>query len=75
MRHDRADMYCVKPLDRVLSNVNVNIMLVLFPLDVAPMGPFDADPHILRPERDYPVWRHRLPEGYITLDEMRIDFA
>jgi hypothetical protein len=75
VRHDRGDMYGVKPLERVLSDVNVNIMLVLFPLDVAAMGPLDGDPHLLRPERDYPVWRHRLPDGYITLDEVRIDFA
>ena len=74
VRHDRGDMYGVKPLEAVLSNVNVNIMLVLFPLDVAPMGRIDGDPHILRPERDYPVWRHRLPEGYVTLDEVRIEF-
>ena len=75
VRHDRGDMYGVKPLDRVLSDVNVNIMLVLFPLDVAPMGPLDGDPHLMRPERDFPVWRHRLPEGYVTLDEVRIEFA
>ena len=74
VRHDRGDMYGLKPLDRVLADVNVNIMLVLFPLDVAPMGPLDGDPHMLRPERDYPVWRHRLPEGYVTLSDVRIDF-
>lgn len=75
VRHDRTDSYGVKPLGRVLSDVNVNIMLVLFPLDVAPMGPLEGDPHRLRPERDYPVWRHKLPEGYITLDEVHIEFA
>jgi hypothetical protein len=74
VRHDRGDMYGIKPLERVLADVNVNIMLVLFPLDVAPMGPLEGDPHILRPERDYPVWRQRLPEGYVTLSEVRIDF-
>ena len=74
-RHDRLDMYGVRPLSDVLGKVNLNIMLVLFPLDISPMGPLDGDLHILRPERDYPVWRHRLPEGYVTLDEMRIDFA
>ena len=74
-RHDRTDSYGVKPLERVLSDVNVNIMLVLFPLDVAPMGPLEGAPHLLRPERDFPVWRHRLPEGYVTLDEVRIEFA
>ena len=38
VRHDRGDMYGIKPLDDVLSDVDINIMLVLFPLDVAPMG-------------------------------------
>jgi len=57
-----------------LVNVDVNIMWVLFPLDVSPMGDIDGDPHLLRPERDYPVWRHKLPEGYVALDEIRIEF-
>ena len=74
-RHDRADYYGVVPLDRVLRQVNTDILLVLHPLDVAPMGPLAGDPHRLRPERDYPVWRGRLPEGYVLLDEVRIDFA
>ena len=73
-RHDRGDMYGMKPLEKVLSNVDVNIMLILFPLQVSVMGPIDGDPHLLRPERDYPVWRHKLPEGYVTLDEIQIDF-
>jgi hypothetical protein len=50
-------------------------MLVLFPLTVAPMGPIAGDPHQLRPGRDYPVWTSRLPEGYVTLSEVRIEFA
>ena len=73
-RHDRADYYGRTPLKSVLADVNTDILLVLFPLDVAPMGPIAGDPHQLRPERDYPVWRSRLPEGYVTLDEIRIEF-
>ena len=73
-RHDRTDMYGVKPLDRVLSHVNANIMMVLFPLNIVPMGPLDGDPYMLRPDRDYPVWRHKLPEGYVMLAEVRIEF-
>ena len=72
-RHDRADFYGRTPLRTVLSDVNADILLVLFPLDVAPMGPLNDDPHLLRPEKDYPVWRSRLPEGYVMLDEVRID--
>lgn len=73
-RHDRVDYYGRLPLERVLTDVNADILLVLFPLDVAPMGPLAGDPHRLRPERDYPVWRSRLPEGYVLLDEVRIEF-
>lgn len=74
-RHDRIDYYVREPLQKILANVNVNIMLVMFPLDVAPMGAIDGDMHKLRPERDYPVWRSKLPEGYVTLDTVQIDFA
>ncbi|MCC6508558.1 MAG: hypothetical protein IT423_05600 [Pirellulaceae bacterium] len=72
-RHDRADFYGRNPLPMVLGDVNVNILLVLFPLDIVPMGPLNGDRHYLRPEKDYPVWRSRLPEGYVMLDEVRIE--
>jgi hypothetical protein len=73
-RRDRVDNYGEIPLRDVIGNVNTNIMLVLFPLDIAPMGPIDGDAHILRPEKDYPVWRSRLPEGYVMLDEISLEF-
>lgn len=73
-RHDRADFYGRSPLQTVLADVNANILLVLYPLNIEPMGVLKGDPHRLRPERDYPVWRSRLPEGYVELDEIRIDF-
>jgi len=73
-RHDRTDFYGKIPLEKVLSDVNGNILLVLHPLDIAPMGPIAGDPHRLRPEKDYPVWRSRLPEGYVVMDEVRIEF-
>ena len=73
-RHDRTDFYGEIPLETVLRDVNTNILLVLHPLDIAPMGPRQVDPHLLRPEKDYPVWRSRLPEGYVMLDEVRIAF-
>ncbi|MCX5659764.1 MAG: hypothetical protein NTW19_08595 [Planctomycetota bacterium] len=72
-RHDRTDMYGPRPLSSVLANVNVNLLLVLFPLDIAPMGPLEGDPHRLRPVKDYPVWQSHLPEGYVTLDQVRFD--
>lgn len=73
-RHDRTESYGRAPLKTVLSDVNTNILLVLYPLKISPMGPINGDPHLLRPERDYPVWRSELPEGYVMLDEVRIQF-
>jgi hypothetical protein len=73
-RHDRQDYYRELPLKQVLTNVNTNILLVLFPLTIEPMGEIAGDRHLLRPEKDYPVWRHRLPEGYVMLDEVEITF-
>jgi hypothetical protein len=73
-RHDRVDEYGQDPLPTILADVNMDILLVLFPLQIAPMGPLDGDMHRLRPDQDYPVWRHQLPEGYVMLDEVRIEF-
>ena len=74
-RHDRQDFYGHVALDQVLRDVNCDVMLVLFPLTVAPMGEIDGDMHVLRPGKDYPVWRSRLPEGYVVLDTISIEFA
>jgi len=73
-RHDRQDYYGFHPLQTILSNVNVNIMFVLFPLDIQPMGEIPGDPDYLRAGKDYPVWTSRLPEGYVDLDSVQIDF-
>ena len=62
-------------LATVLRDVNCDIILVLFPLTIEPMGKIERDMHVLRPEKDYPVWRSPLPEGYVMLDTVRIEFA
>lgn len=74
-RHDRRDCYGRVDLDAVLRDVNVDIIFVLFPLTIVPMGDIAGDPHILRPDKDYPVWRSQLPEGYVELDTIEIAFA
>ncbi|MBI4024083.1 MAG: hypothetical protein HY360_03825 [Verrucomicrobia bacterium] len=73
-RHDRSDTYGCADLRAVLRDVNCDIMFILFPLDVTPMGLIEGDPHRLRPEKDYPVWRSRLPEGYVSMDTVRMEF-
>lgn len=74
-RHDRTDYYGYVDLETILSDVSGGIMFVLFPLTIEPMGEIDGDPHLLRPGKDYPVWQSSLPEGYVELDTVRIDFA
>lgn len=74
-RPDRADTYGELPLADVLRNVNVNLYLVLFPLDVRPKGAIHGDPSVLRPGRDYQVWQSHLPDGYVVMDRVRIEFA
>jgi hypothetical protein len=73
-RHDRGDYYGHIPLAAVLRDVNVNLMFVLFPLTVTPMGPLRGDPHRLRAGRDYPVWTSDLPEGYVEFDTVEFAF-
>src|SRR4029450_7652912 len=46
-RHDRADYYGEIPLETVLSDVNTDILLVLHPLEIAPLGPIGGDPEDL----------------------------
>ena len=73
-RHDRADYYGKQPLSPCLRDVNQNLMLIFFPLNIQPMGDLGGDLHRLRPERDYPVWRSALPEGRIQLDQFEIHY-
>ena len=74
-RPERADTYGTRPLENVLANVSTNVHIVLFPLDVVPMGPTEGDIDKLRAGHDYPVWRSRLPEGYVLFDTVQIEFA
>lgn len=74
-RPDRADMYGELPLRDVLGNVNVNMYLVLFPLDVRPKGDQVGNLSELRAGRDYHVWQAHLPDGYIVIDSVSMQFA
>jgi len=69
-RHDQV--YSEGPIEDVLSDVNVDLICVFFPLDVQPLSPIDGDPHVLFAGRDYEIDRARLPKGYVMMDEVRI---
>ena len=73
-RHDRGDYYGRAPLADVLYNVNINIYLVMFPVNPRPLGPLEGAPHLLRAGRDYPVWPSSVAQGYVAIDEFRIEY-
>jgi len=70
-RHDGG--YGDGPIEDLLRDVNFDLIFILFPLDVRPVGPIKGDPHVLCAGRDYEIDRARLPEGYVMLDEFRIE--
>jgi len=73
-RHDRRAFYGDAPVEDVLADVNGDIILVLFPLDVRPADPIDGDPHRLRAGEEYPVDGRYLPAGNLRLQSVEIEF-
>ena len=73
-RVDRLDDYGWGDIADTLRDVNADIIFVLFPLDAVPAEPLQGDPHRLRADEEYLVDRSRLPEGYVMMDEARIEF-
>lgn len=69
-----SELYGCAPIKEVLKDVNVNLILVLFGLDVVPAKPFQGDPYRLRAGKDYAVDQSRLPSGFVLLDSVRIDY-
>ena len=73
-RSDRFATYGWGPIVPVLRNVTCDIIFVLFPLDVQPATPITGDRHVARAGLDYPLDAGRLPSGYVSMDEIRIEF-
>jgi hypothetical protein len=74
-RHDMHDVYGCGDIEEVLRDINLDIILLLHPINVVPATPEPHGPHYRRPELDYAVDTSYLPEGYIMMDEIRIEFA
>lgn len=72
---DRLDLYGVGPIEPLLADVNVDIILVHFPLNVQPLGEVNGDRYTLHPGTHYDVDTSRLPSGELYLDSIRIEFA
>lgn len=78
-RQSRKDYGC-DDVAVVLKDLNIDIMLVLFPLKVVPVGEV-KEPHKLRAGQDYlpaepsyEVWQKYLPKGLIMVDWLQIEY-
>ncbi len=78
-RESKKTQYGCDDIATVLADVNVDLMLVLFPLNVVPVKPV-SQPHQLRAGQDYPeepsyeVWQKYLPKGIIMVDRLRLEY-
>jgi hypothetical protein len=70
---ERADVYGCGDIGDVLRDVNVDLILVLFPLRIVPVGQVE-DIHRLRTHRDYEVDYAHLPAGEVQFDTIRIEY-
>ncbi len=74
-RHDLFDVYGWGGIEEVLRDVNIDIILLLHPLQIVPLAPQQGGPHALRAGSDYEVDRSFLPAGEIRLDKVQIEFS
>ena len=72
MRHDRKSYGC-SSIAEVLCDVNVDIIFVLFPLNVVPIEDI-PDKHKLRAGVDYHVEQKFLPKGLIMFDWVKLKY-
>ena len=72
-RRGMERQYGCDSVDRVLADVNMNLILVLFPLHPAPAHP-GADAPGKYAGIDYPADAASLPKGLIQFQSIRIDY-
>jgi hypothetical protein len=72
-RHDMAHQYGYGDIVEALKDVNVDLILVLYPVTIVPLEPTD-DIHSTRPLIDYPIDERYLPSGEIQIDTIRIEY-
>jgi hypothetical protein len=67
--------YGEAPIEQVLADVNIDLMLVLFGFDPQPVEPLsDEDRHRLRAGKDYAVNPASIPDGWLELDTISIRY-
>lgn len=72
-RHDKTDLYGEGPIAEVLRDLNCDIILVLFPLNIVPLTRI-ANIHTLRAGLDYAVDQSYLPNGVVIVDTVTIEY-
>ena len=72
-RWDLLDDYGCADIGEVLADINVDLIFVLFPVQVVPAQPL-ADPHATRPHLNYELDWDALPSGMVEFDTVRIDY-
>lgn len=73
-RHDRRNFYGWGEITETIRDVNRNLILVFYPLEVVPSESIEGDPHLLKAGEDYAVDHSHLPQGKVILGEVRIEF-
>jgi len=73
-RHDLTELYGYGDIRDALKDVNCDLILVLFPLNVVPLDVPYADKDRLRTHRDYEPDYAYLPSGVIEFDTIKIDY-
>ena len=72
--HDMMEVYGWGKIEDVLQGVNIDIISLLYPVNIVPLIPQSKGIHEFRPEIDYSVDFSELPEGYIMLNEVRLEY-
>ena len=72
-RHDTADIYGYGDIAEVLRDVNIDIIFILFPLNVVPVGDV-ADLDQQWAAIDYKVDMEFLPKGLVMFDTVQIEY-
>ncbi len=70
------DIYGCDDIAKALADVNLDVIFILFPVEVVPTDP-DVDEksmHMLRALKDYPVNQEHLPKGLIMFDMVKIEY-
>lgn len=73
-RHDKQELYGYGDIRDALKDVNCDLILVLFPLNVVPIGVPLEKKDRLRTHRDYEPDYAFLPSGVIEFDTIRIEY-